>query len=100
MPSTMIPKYGRSNSISAICPFSRCKLFLLLRLVALVGVEAPLLAIAEGEACGGLMLSRIEAGSSVMPTVGLKTGDDCPDSGNGEICGDAPRSPIIEGSLW
>lgn len=83
--------------MSAIWPLSRCKLFLLLLLAALAGVEVPLCITGIDERP---ILSMIEGGSSVTPAVGLKTGEFFPDSGTGETWGDAPRRPMIEGSLW
>jgi len=69
--------------MSAIWPLSRCKLFLLLLLAALVGDEVPLCITGTGIDERPTM-SMIEGGSSVTPAVGLKTGEIFPDSGTGE----------------
>lgn len=53
----------------------------------------------ERGVCGGVESSSIDMGSSTIPDVALSAGDSMSSgSRKGEMYGEAPRSPMMEGS--
>jgi hypothetical protein len=74
---------------------SRCRVFLLFLLEVLVTLGV----FVEIGVCGGVEPSSIDIGSSTIPDVALSAGESTSDgSRKGEIYGEAPRSPMMEGS--